>query len=120
MVGSGASVDLPHHNLVPPRRFEERDFYKINPEPGVWMVHDRNNAPRQVSGFRELELEWRRTHAETLRQYENEWVVLEGEQIIAHGPDAAEVIQQAREKGIKKPFVFFVEQKIANVVTIGL
>jgi len=64
-------------------------------------------------------LEWRRTHAETLQQFENEWVVLEGEEIIAHGSDAAQVIREAKSRGIKTPYIFFVEQESANFVRIG-
>ena len=76
----------------------------------------RSTAP----GFRERELEWRRTHAETLRQFENEWVVLECEEIIAHGSDAAKVIGEARIKGIRTPYIFFVEQESDDFVRIGL
>jgi predicted RNase H-like HicB family nuclease len=82
----------------------------------VPQANARSAAPR----FRERELEWRRTHAETLRQFENEWVVLQGDEIIAHGSDAARVIQEARARGIKRPYVFFVEQMNENVITIGL
>ena len=77
-------------------------------------------ARSSARGLRERELEWRRTHPETLRQFENEWVVLEGEEIIAHGSDAAQVIDEARAKEIKIPYVFFVEQKNENVIAIGL
>ena len=80
----------------------------------------QTEAYGQSSGFRERELEWRRTHAETLKQYENEWVVLEGETIIAHGSNAAQVIREARSQGIRTPYIFFVEPEIANVVRIGL
>jgi len=70
--------------------------------------------------FRERELEWRRTHPEVLKRYENEWVVLDGEQIVAHGADPAQVIQQAKRNGILKPYIFFVEQEVDNLVRIGL
>lgn len=80
----------------------------------------RAGTNSSVRGLRERELEWRRTHTETLRQFENEWVVLEVEDVIAHGFDAAKVIEEARAKGIKIPYVFFVEPKNENVITIGL
>jgi Family of unknown function (DUF5678) len=70
--------------------------------------------------FRDRELEWRRTHHELLQQYQNEWVVLEGEQVIAHGTDPVQVIQEAKRRGILKPYIFFVEQEDSNVVRIGL
>lgn len=73
-----------------------------------------------VSRFRQRELEWRRTHAAALKQFENQWVVLEGEEILAHGLDPVEVINEAKSKGVRTPYVFFVEPRTENVVTIGL
>lgn len=80
----------------------------------------RHATRSPASGLRERELEWRRTHAATLRQYENEWVVLEGEEIVAHGSNPTQVLQEAKAKGIRTPYIFFVEQKKENVITIGL
>jgi len=74
----------------------------------------------KVRTLRQREIEWRRTHPEVLRQFENKWVVLEGQEIIAHGEDAADVIKAARSRGIKKPYVFFVEPKDENVIMYGL
>ena len=80
----------------------------------------RTDPPSTAPSFRERELEWRSTHAYTLRQFENEWVVLEGEEIIAHGSDAAQVIREAKSGGIKTPYIFFVEQESDDFVRIGL
>jgi len=80
----------------------------------------RTDPPSTAPRFRERELEWRSTHVETLRQFENEWVVLEGEEIIAHGSDAAQVIREAKSRGIKTPYIFFVEQESDDFVRIGL
>ncbi len=84
------------------------------------IARPRAVASSSTPGLRERELEWRRTHAETLRQFENEWIVLEVDDVIAHGVDAVKVIDEARAKGIKRPYVFFVEPKNENVITIGL
>jgi hypothetical protein len=78
---------------------------------------DAHQSPRV---FRERELAWRRTHAMELRRYENQWVVLEGEEIIAHSADAAEAIRQAKSRNIRTPYIFFVEPVSENVVRIGL
>jgi hypothetical protein len=72
------------------------------------------------SPFRKQEIEWRRTHAEILKSFENEWVVLEGEEIIAHGDDPVRVIEEARSKGIRTPYIFFVEPQSEDFVNIGL
>ena len=73
-----------------------------------------------VSSFRNRELEWRRTHPEILKSFENEWVVLEGEEIIAHGRNPIEVVAKARAGGIKTPYVFYVESSSEGVSKIGL
>ena len=84
------------------------------------MEKPRPESSSSAPVLRERELEWRRTHGETLRHFENEWVVLEVDEVVAHGVDAAKVIEEARVKGIKRPYVFFVEPKNENVITIGL
>lgn len=61
------------------------------------------------STHRQRELEWIETHADQLRRLAGEWVVLEGEDLIAHGKSASRVLASARRKGIKVPFVFYVE-----------
>jgi len=78
---------------------------------------DARPSPR---GLRERELEWRRTHAETLRQLQNEWVVLEGDEIIAHGSDPVQVIREAKNKSIQNPYIFVVEPETENLVRFGL
>jgi hypothetical protein len=77
-------------------------------------------ARPDAGSFRNRELEWRRTHAETLESLANQWVVLEGEQIVAYGKDPVKVIDEAKSKGVRTPYIFFVEQKTENVVSIGL
>lgn len=73
-----------------------------------------------VNQFRNRESEWRRTHADVLKSLENQWVVLEGDQVVAHGEDPVHVINEAKAKGIRTPYIFFVEQRTENVVTMGL
>ena len=45
---------------------------------------------------------WLDAHSE---EYMNEWVCLEGDELIAHGTDALEVHRKAKEAGIEIPFV---------------
>jgi hypothetical protein len=80
-----------------------------------------SSSPRPVaSGHRSRELEWCRTHTEVLRQFAGQWVVLEGEEIIAHGEDPLLVVAEARAKGIQVPYVFYIEDTDAKVVRMGL
>jgi hypothetical protein len=60
------------------------------------------------STHRQRELEWRRTHLDVLRRLAGHWVVLEGDEIVAHGKDAIRVVARARRKGVTVPFLFFV------------
>jgi len=72
------------------------------------------------SSLRVRELAWRQAHREDLRAYAGQWVVLEGEELVAHGPTPAGVVAQAKARGIHVPYVFFVEPIDDNVVRMGL
>ncbi len=69
---------------------------------------------------RTRELAWLRDHGEELQPFEGEWVVLEGEQIVAHGPDPAAIVAEARTKGVIIPYVFFVDSNRPDTVKLGL
>jgi len=77
-------------------------------------------APARPLRHRQREHAWLRTHGDVLRAYAGHWLVLEGEEIIAHGDDPAELVTQARDRGIRSPYVFFVEPPQPGVVKIGL
>jgi len=89
------------------------------PLPQVFSNLRVEDQPTSV-GYRTRELEWRRRNTSVLKAFANEWIVLEGEQIVAHGPNPVEVINEARAKGIGTPYIFFVEPADENVVRIGL
>ncbi len=69
---------------------------------------------------RQREQEWCRTHLELLHSYTGQWVVLEGEEIVAHGSDVTRLVKQARNRGIQSPYVFFVEPYDPGVAKLGL
>ena len=75
---------------------------------------------RSASGGRHRELEWRRTHREELLQYAGQYVVLEGEKIIAHGSEPYGLIVEARAKDIPIPYIFFVDDAPEGVSRTGL
>jgi hypothetical protein len=52
------------------------------------------------------ELQWLVEHA---RQYAEQWVALDGERLIAHGPIASEVFDAADADGAHLPLIAFVE-----------
>ncbi len=57
---------------------------------------------KQIAKFKKAE-KWL---AENREKYINEWVCLEGDQLIAHGSDALEVDRQAREAPTHIPTAF--------------
>jgi hypothetical protein len=66
----------------------------------------------------ELELykkakDWIEQHRE---EYLNQWVCLEGDQLISHGIDGMEVHRQAKEAGIDAPFMVKIVDEPKNFV----
>lgn len=48
------------------------------------------------------ELRWLKEHR---HEYMGQWIALDGDRLVAHGTNAREIFQTAREAGIKVPFV---------------
>ncbi len=64
---------------------------------------------------------WLRANAQLVSQMAGEWVVLEGDNLVAHGPDYAMVRQQARQSGIRIPFILRIpESRPPNSFYVGL
>ena len=51
------------------------------------------------------EMEWLHAHA---HEYPGQWVALQGEELISHGPKARIVLAEARRKGIQHPLLHHV------------
>ena len=82
---------------------------------------ESEHPSRSQARRRERELRWLRTHREDLRKFAGQWIVIESEEIVARGPDAAEVVREARSKGVRVPFVYRVEgSRPKGVVYMGL
>ena len=72
-------------------------------------------------GYRVIENEWLQKHPEKLRACAGEYVVVEGRRIVAHSKDAAKAIEKAKLRGVKIPYIFFVEPPLPpNTYRIGL
>lgn len=80
----------------------------------------RDRRPdQQETGPRKKEVAWREAQREMLqKRYAGQWVVLEGEEIISHGPDAATVVAEARRQGIHVPYLFKVETDLPPGVSL--
>lgn len=70
--------------------------------------------------LREREEAWCRSHPEILRRFAGQWLVVEGEEIIAHGKDPAGLVEEARAQGVRIPYVFYVEAPRPGVARLGL
>jgi hypothetical protein len=75
------------------------------PQLSIPLVDEGRPATRR----RERELLWLQTHRAELQQFVGQWIVLEGEQVVAHGADPVAVVREARAKGIGGPFVYRVQ-----------
>jgi hypothetical protein len=66
--------------------------------------------PSITSGteLRRTEVEWFLTHGEELKEYQNQWVAIERNKIVAHGATEEEVDSQARSQGVIAPFVIYI------------
>ena len=119
-LGEPISGQPGHHVKISIRDDEEEDSPETTTEQRPDASADRESAPHLSGPHRERELAWRRSHAEVLRAYEGQWVILEGEEIVAHGRHPAKLVEQARAKGIRIPYLFFVEESRPDVVRLGL
>lgn len=63
---------------------------------------------------------WREAHEQALRELVGQWVIVEGNDLIAHGPDPVPLVVAARARGIRVPYLFFVEPSEQYTVRFGL
>jgi hypothetical protein len=63
------------------------------------------------------ERRWISQHRE---QYRGQFVALAGSQLLAHGADEGEVIDQARRAGVQSPFVTYIETEAEERYLSGL
>jgi predicted DNA-binding antitoxin AbrB/MazE fold protein len=60
---------------------------------------------------RKDEQEWLNAHG---HEYLGQWVALQGNVLLSHGPKAREVRDQARRKGIQRPFLVRVPKDLGH------
>ncbi len=105
-------------------RLPDRDEFVSNVVARALKSQRARQTSEAVSPLnnREREDAWRLSNRKLLQEhFAGQWVVLEGEEIIAHGKDAARAVKEARAKGVAVPFVFYVgPPRRPGVVRIGL
>ena len=99
---------------------EKRDQQLLKDQATIQQHSTPSCSEPIAPDHRSQELEWCQTHREALQAFTSQWVVLEGEQVIAHGEDPVQVVTEARARGIKVPYIFYVEPRDEDVVRIGL
>jgi hypothetical protein len=81
----------------------------VTDQPKVFFGRIRSDVAR-VKPRRSKEWGWRKANAERLRrEFLGQWIVLEGEEIIATGSDPVPLVVEARRRGIRSPYIFRVE-----------
>jgi addiction module HigA family antidote len=97
------------------RMQQDYDFWKAKEK----LAELRHDGP---VNDRKREDAWRRSNQDLLLgHFSGQWVVLEGEEIMAHDTDPAKAVADARAKGVVVPFVFYVEApRKPGIVRIGL
>ena len=73
------------------------------------VINEEKQAKRAKEEVLQKELEdyakAKKWIAENGKKYLNQWVCLDGDQLIAHGTDALEVHEKAKEAGIEIPYL---------------
>lgn len=58
--------------------------------------------------------------APDLRPFAGEWVVIQDEAVIEHGPDLPAIAEKARARGVERPRVLYVEPRDPDAEKLGL
>ena len=66
-----------------------------------------NGDARKPDTERRGEQRWLREHG---KEYEGQWVALNGDRLLSHGNDGRQVLAEARRAGVAVPFVVRVEK----------
>jgi hypothetical protein len=77
-----------------------------------WLAEDERNGSNQDEVAaqsalrRQREMHWLSQHE---AQYAGQWIALDGERLLSHGPDARKVYAEAHAAGVEVPFVAYAE-----------
>lgn len=72
------------------------------------LERELRDAPRAYN-TRASEMRWIEEHRD---EFTGQWIVVEGDTLIAHGTNAREVFAAARAAGIAVPFLVRVEERV--------
>lgn len=96
-----------------------RRYLRLRDEQATSIPTVVTRSP-QVGRGREREIAWLQANLARLqREMPGQWVIVEGDRLIAHGHDYPAVYRKAREQGIGLPFVERVADQ-TGAVSMGL
>ena len=90
-------------SLSPAEKLRLRQILDLELEQAKAL--DRAQTTRSENGdyqMRERRLEWLKAHRE---EYADQYVALDGDVLVGHGPTIREAHEQARHKGVENPFL---------------
>lgn len=65
-------------------------------------------AVERLSSFRKQEMDWLEAHKNEFKEYENCWLAIDGDRLVAYGPKLSQVVAEAKRKGVNNPLTVFV------------
>lgn len=82
----------------------------------VYSVRPAEAAPRR----RDREWAWIESHQAELDALGGQYVILEGDRLVAHGEDLPTVVAEARRLGVEVPFLQWIPPTAPDVSWMGL
>jgi len=68
------------------------------------------------SELREVEMRWLEENRETVANLGGEWIAVEGNRLVSHSTDFADVLETTKKEGIRIPFILFVPKNFTNPI----
>ena len=94
---SGVAVEVYLKNLAD-EQSENQNSENYHKRPAIGKSSINYNFPKSH--------EWLKNNAQ---RYMGKWIVLDGENLIGAGENPVPIVEKARRKGVKIPFVLFIE-----------
>ena len=68
------------------------------------------------SDLREAEMQWLEENRETVANLGGQWIAVEGNRLVSHSADFADVLETTKKEGIQIPFILFVPENFTDPI----
>ena len=68
------------------------------------MVKPTETSP-PIESTHKTELDWLTSHPGALAAFEDQWVAIAGERVVAHGESMVDVVREAKRQGFDDPLL---------------